>query len=149
MRFSSWHSLLAKTKYNEADRNVHGGVNAMKSLYSEVGGDEVIEKVVKIMYRKVLADKNLIGFFADVDTVLLRRKLRRFLHVATGGPDRISGLEIRAAHDRAVGMGLSQKHVEAWLGHFRAALEAANIDEEIADRVLASVGLVRDDVLGR
>lgn len=121
----------------------------MKSLYKELGGREVIENVVEIMYRQILDDQYLVAFFADVDVAPLQRKLRRFLHVATGGPDRISGLELRAAHARVVEMGLSENHIKAWLGHFRTALEEVEVAAEILDQVLARVGEAADDVLGR
>jgi len=55
-------------------------------LYDRLGGDDAMELVVDIFYRKVLEDDLVAKFFEDVDIAGQRLKQKAFLAMAFGGP---------------------------------------------------------------
>lgn len=57
-----------------------------ENLYSKVGGETAIEKIVTIFFNKVLSDNVLKEFFKNVDINKLRGTLKCFLCFALGGP---------------------------------------------------------------
>lgn len=121
----------------------------MESLYSALGGEPGIESLVDSLYAKVLADPELGPFFEGLDMGRQRTKFRAFLQTVTGGPAHRSGIELRAAHSVSVAQGLAEHHVDAFLGHLRAALAEAMADDDTFRKVIAELDAVRADVLGR
>ena len=53
-----------------------------KSLYEQLGGEEMVTKMVSIFYRKVLADPRLKPFFEHMDMGRLESMQRMFLSTA-------------------------------------------------------------------
>lgn len=120
----------------------------MESLYARVGGEEVIDRIVTILYEKVRNDDLLAPFFEGIDMARQERKFRMFLHVVMGGPHNYSGLEVRAAHAPSVARGASETHMNCLLGHLRRAMESLDIDAALTDQILRRVSTYRADVLG-
>ena len=120
----------------------------MKTLYAQLGGEEVVDEVVALLYQKVRDDPRLSVFFQDIDMSRQERKFRMFLQVATGGPHQYSGLELRAAHAGVASRGATQEHVDWLLGHLRSAMEQLGIASSISDLVLSRVIAYSGEVLG-
>lgn len=120
----------------------------MGTLYSELGGDSVIERIVDLHYQRVMADPQLARFFQDTDMSAQRRKFQRYLHTITDGPLKQSALELRAAHARAVESGLNDHGFDAFAHHFESALVEAGINSTLADRLRESIQRGRREVLG-
>lgn len=57
----------------------------MKSLYSEIGGQETIDQLVEAFYPRVYADKDLRPLFQG-DMEEIKRKQKMFLPQFLGGP---------------------------------------------------------------
>jgi hemoglobin len=120
----------------------------MSTLYSDLGGDPVIERIVDLHYQYVMADPQLARFFEGIEMSAQRRKFQRYLHTITDGPLKQSKIELRAAHARAVEAGLDGHGFDAFAGCFNRALADAGINSTLAERLREAVQRERSDVLG-
>ncbi|MBE7494429.1 MAG: hypothetical protein HS117_05760 [Verrucomicrobiaceae bacterium] len=116
------------------------------SLYQKLGGKAAIDAVVDAFYVKVLADKRVNDFFADVSMDKQRRKQKEFLSFAFGGPLPWTGKDMRKAHE---GMGLTEEHFNAIAENLVSTLKDFKVKQELIDQVVAIAVSTKDDVLGR
>ena len=116
------------------------------SLYQKLGGKTAIDAVVDAFYVKVLADKRVKDFFADVSMDKQRRKQKEFLSFAFGGPLPWTGKDMRKAHE---GMGLTEEHFNAIAENLVGTLKDFKVKQELIDQVVAIAVSTKDDVLGR
>ena len=70
----------------------------MTSIYEQIGGQDALIAVVDDIYKRVLADPQLAGFFTGSNMSRLKGKQVEFFAAALGGPDEYSGLSIKDAH---------------------------------------------------
>ncbi|MBL9134137.1 MAG: hypothetical protein JNG86_23185 [Verrucomicrobiaceae bacterium] len=117
-----------------------------ESLYQKLGGKAAIDAVVDAFYVKVLADKRVNDFFADVSMDKQRRKQKEFLSFAFGGPLPWTGKDMRKAHE---GMGLTEEHFNAIAENLVSTLKDFKVKQELIDQVVAIALSTKDDVLGR
>ena len=117
-----------------------------ESLYHQLGGKSAIDAVVDAFYVKVLADKRVKDFFADVSMDKQRRKQKEFLSSAFGGPLPWTGKDMRKAHE---GMGLTEDHFNAIAENLVGTLKDFKVKQELIDQVVAIALTTKDDVLGR
>lgn len=116
------------------------------SLYQKLGGKGAIDAVVDAFYVKVLADKRVKDFFADVSMDKQRRKQKEFLSAAFGGPLPWTGKDMRKAH---TGMGLTEVHFNAIAENLVNTLKDFKVKQELIDQVVAIAVSTKDDVLDR
>jgi hemoglobin len=116
------------------------------SLYQKLGGKAAIDAVVDAFYVKVLADKRVKDFFADVSMDKQRRKQKEFLSAAFGGPLPWTGKDMRKAH---AGMGLTEEHFNAIAENLVGTLKDFKVKQELIDQVVAIAVSTKDDVLDR
>ena len=116
------------------------------SLYQNLGGKAAIDAVVDAFYVKVLADKRVKDFFADVSMDKQRRKQKEFLSAAFGGPLPWTGKDMRKAH---TGMGLTEVHFNAIAENLVNTLKDFKVKQELIDQVVAIAVSTKDDVLDR
>ena len=116
------------------------------SLYQKLGGKAAIDAVVDAFYVKVLADKRVKDFFADVSMDKQRRKQKEFLSFAFGGPLPWTGKDMSKAHE---GMGLTEEHFNAIAENLVGTLKDFKVKQELIDQVVAIAVSTKDDVLGR
>lgn len=120
------------------------------SLYDKLGGEAAIDGVVSILYRKIIEDDQLNGYFEGICVHYQQYKQKVFLTMVLGGPTQFSGKDLRKAHERLVNeQGLTDLHFDRVVGHLRAALEEVNASEEDIDGVIAIAEGTRNDVLSR
>ncbi len=120
------------------------------SLYDKLGGESAIDAVVSILYRKIIEDDELNGFFDGICVHYQQYKQKVFLSMVLGGPIQFSGKDLRKAHQRLVeDQGLSDAHFDGVLGHLRAALEEVDVSDDDIDQVIAVAEGTRNDVLSR
>lgn len=117
-----------------------------ESLYQKLGGKLAIDAVVDAFYVKVLADKRVKDFFADVSMDKQRRKQKEFLSAAFGGPLPWTGKDMRKAH---TGMGLTEEHFNAIAENLVNTLKDFKVKQELIDQVVTIALTTKDDVLGR
>ena len=118
-------------------------------LYERIGGRPKINAAVDLFYRKVRADEKLRDFFDDLDMDHLRSRQSMFLSMLVGGEIVYTGRDIRTAHARPRGKGLSDTHFDALLKHFQTSLEELGIAAEVVSEVMMLLEGTRDEVLDR
>ena len=119
-------------------------------LYDRIGGDDAMELVVDIFYRKVLEDDLVAKFFEDVDMAGQRLKQKAFLAMAFGGPYPYTALDLRKAHSRLVtDLGLNDEHFDRVAALLKATLQEADVGPKELEEVLVVIESAREDILGR
>lgn len=120
-----------------------------KSIYEQLGGEPAIDAAVEDFYRRVLSDDELSNYFDDVDMNGQIAKQKAFLTMVTGGPNNYTGKDMRTAHARVQGMGITDRHVDLVIKHLGDTLASLNVPAELIGKVAAVAESVRNDVLGR
>jgi hemoglobin len=120
-----------------------------KSLYEQLGGEEMVSKTVTIFYRKVLADPLLRPFFEGMDMMRLEAMQRAFLITVFGGPTAYSGRDMSRAHARLVQRGLGDAHFDAVVRHLDTTLEELSVNKPLRNWARALTEALRKDILGR
>jgi len=119
------------------------------SVYERIGGDKAVTAAVDIFYNKIKADPDLIPFFDGIDMQRQRNMQKKFLTFAFGGPNQYSGRGLRAAHERPVKIGLSEKHFDKVAQHLQRTLLELNVPYELIQEVMEIAGSTKDDVLNK
>lgn len=117
---------------------------AESTLYTKLGGEEAIAKVVDYFYELILTDERVNSFFINTDMEKQRRHQTKFISYALGGPHQYSGSSMAKAHK---GLNLQPVHFDAIVGHLHDALAHFNVSEPDIDQVLSHVSTLKDDIL--
>jgi hemoglobin len=117
-------------------------------LYETIGGRRTISAATDAFYRRVLEDESLRHFFASTDMAHLRAGQSMFVSMLLGGRVVYTGKEIGAAHASARLKGLTDQHFDAFLNHFRAALDEVGVQPEKAEKVMKFLEAKRSTILG-
>jgi hemoglobin len=118
-----------------------------KSLYTAIGGQETIDKLVEAFYPRVYDDPNLSPLFeGDMNEIM--RKQRMFLSQFLGGPPLYS-MEFGppAMQHRHLPFEVTPKRKEAWLRCMKEAFEEIGLDQNPAghafyDRLTQVAGIM-------
>ncbi len=116
------------------------------SLYERLGGVDAIRAVVDNFVGRVGADARINTFFRGVDLDNLKRLLTEQICQATGGPCRYTGRSMRETH---TGMSLTDAHFNALLEDLVGALNQFNVPEREKSELLAALGGMKGDIVGR
>jgi hemoglobin len=97
--------------------------NNMKTLYTEIGGQETIDKLVDAFYPRVYADDELRPLFeGDIDEI--KRKQRMFLPQFLGGPALYSQeFGPPAMRERHLPFEITPKRAKCWLSCMKEAFK--------------------------
>jgi hemoglobin len=117
------------------------------NLYETIGGKRTIWAATDAFYRRVLEDESLRHFFDSTDMAHLRARQSMFVSMLLGGRAVYTGKEIGAAHADARTEGLTDQHFDAFLNHFRAALDEVGVKPEKVDEVMKLLEAQRSTVL--
>ena len=118
-------------------------------LYETIGGRRTVWAATDAFYRRVLEDESLRPFFHSTDMAHLRARQSMFITMLLGGRVVYTGKEIGAAHAHARVEGLTDQHFDAFLNHFRAALDEVGVKPEKAEKVMKLLEAKRSTVLNR
>jgi hemoglobin len=116
-------------------------------LYDIIGGRRTIWAATDLFYRKVLEDENLRHFFDSTDMAHLRAGQSMFISMLLGGRVVYTGKKIGHAHAHARAKGLTDAHFDAFLKHFRAALDEVGVKPDKAEKVMKLLEAQRSEVL--
>jgi hemoglobin len=120
-----------------------------QSLFERIGGESAVRATVIKMYDKILSDHELLPFFENINVEALRNSQISFVTFAFGGPTKYSGQDLRAAHQKSVSQGLSDRHFDLVAGHLKSAMQELNVANDLIDEALAIVSGTRRDVLNK
>lgn len=105
-----------------------------KSLYTEIGGQETIDKLVNAFYPRVYADKDLRPLF-EGDMEEIKRKQKMFLPQFLGGPALYSQeFGPPAMRGRHLPFEVTPKRAQCWLHCMKEAFHDIGLDENPAGR---------------
>ena len=116
-------------------------------LYELIGGRRTVWAATDRFYEKVLEDDSLRHFFTRSDMAHVRARQSMFISMLLGGRVVYTGTDIHDAHMRARSHGLNDAHFDAFLKHFRAALEEVGVQAEKAEKVMKLLEGKRSAVL--
>lgn len=118
-------------------------------LYDTIGGKRTVWAATESFYRRVLEDETLRHFFDSTDMEHLRARQSMFISMLLGGGVVYTGKEVGAAHAQARAKGLTDEHFDAFLKHFRAALDEVGVEPDKAEKVVKLLEAKRGTVLNR
>ncbi|HXJ15848.1 MAG TPA: group 1 truncated hemoglobin [Candidatus Polarisedimenticolia bacterium] len=118
-------------------------------LYDIIGGRRTIWAATDAFYRRVLEDESLRHFFDSTDMAHLRAGQSMFISMLLGGRVVYTGKDIGAAHAAARAKGLTDEHFDAFLQHFRAALDEVGVKPDKAEKVMKFLEARRSTVMNR
>ncbi len=116
-------------------------------LYETIGGRRTVQTAIESFYRRVLEDETLRAFFDSTDMAHLRAGQSMFVSMLLGGKVVYTGKEIAAAHAQVRAKGLTGANFDAFLKHFREALDEVGVIPENAEKVMKLLEAKRDAVL--
>ena len=120
--------------------------HAEVTIYEAIGGEPALVAVVDDFYVRVLADPQLVGFFAGVNVSKLKGRQVEFFAAALGGPDHYQGAGMKEAH---TGRGISQADFDKVAFHLTTALAAAGVPEETTAQIIEAIAPLADDIVSR
>lgn len=105
-----------------------------EDLYELIGGRSTLKMATEVFYKRVLEDDELQPFFKRIDMAHLRSRQVMFISMLLGG--RVyTGKDLHEVHGWSREHGLTDTHFDLFLHHFGAALEAAGVKPENAQKV--------------
>ena len=117
-------------------------------LFSLIGGRQIVWAASDSFFRRIVADKSINHFFAGADLAHLLAHYKMFISALLGGPEPYTGQDIGAAHAHLFPQ-LNDSHFDAFLKHFRAALQEVGVRDDRAERVMRVLEGKRNVVLNR
>ena len=124
-------------------------MSVLDDLYDTVGGNGTLEKAIGSFYQRVLEDESLKPFFRSTDMPHLRSGQSMFVSMLVGGKAVYTGKDIRIAHAQARAEGLTAEHLEAFLNHFRDALNDAGVHPDKTEKIVRLLEAQRAAVLNQ
>jgi len=115
-----------------------------RTLYERLGGHDGIRAVVDDFYDRLVDDEAIGPFFQGSDMELLRRTQTDFLCEAAGGPETYDAAPIREAH---LHVPFTPEHIQRAVELLEESLDAFDVPEEDADKVVEAVAAYEADLL--
>jgi len=126
------------------------GKKQLGTLYHRIGGAEALNKVVEILYKKLMSENKIAVWFAGVDVEKIKEKQKTLLAYAFGeGSVTYTGSDLELAHSRLVQKGLSDEHYDIFVKLIKETLNEAGCDASLSDEAMEVIELLRDAVLCR
>lgn len=127
------------------------GTMTHKSLYDRLGGKDAIAAVVDQFVGHVAADTRINAFFAKTASDPERLKTFKMNLVnqiceASGGPCTYTGKDMKSAH---MGMGVGGADFDALVGDLVWALDTLHVGKTEKGELLAVLGPMKTDVVGK
>ena len=149
-----------------ASASAGGGTNIVQgkeALYERLGGQAGISNIVADFLPRALQDPRInwqrrrvktTAWFTrgqdvawsptPVNTATLHKHLVQFLALATGGPARYEGKDMKATHD---GMKITNSEFDAVIGDFKASLDKLQIPNKEQKELLAIIESTRPQIV--
>jgi hemoglobin len=119
-------------------------VSGQPTLFDAIGGHAAVGAAVEEFYRRVLADPDLMPFFAGVPLQRLKAHQAAFFAQALRGPGRYTGRSMREAH---AGLGITDAHFDRVAGHLVETLSALGVAREYIEQVIGAVAPLRAEIV--
>lgn len=129
------------------------GCATQRSLYDRLGGEGAISAVVSDFVDHAAADPKINvtrkgegreWLPTPENVALLKRRVTEFVCMATGGPQKYTGRDMKETH---VGMNISGAEFDQAGGVLKASLDKFRVPKREQDELLAIVGTTRNDIV--
>lgn len=124
-------------------------VAPVKSLYDRLGGNAAISAVIDQFITNVAGDARINAFFADAASdparlTKLRNNLINQVGMATGGMEKYTGLDMKAAHK---GMGIEETHFNALVEDLSLSLDKFKVPATEKNELLSALATMKGDIV--
>lgn len=124
-------------------------VEPSASLYAQLGGNAAISAVIDQFITNVAGDSRINAFFADAASdparlTKLRNNLINQVGAATGGTEKYTGLDMKAAHK---GMGVGEADFNALVEDLSKALDKFKVLPKPKSQLLGALGAMKADIV--
>ncbi|GAB3138179.1 hypothetical protein GCM10027290_05320 [Micromonospora sonneratiae] len=115
-----------------------------RSHYERIGAAPAVKAAVELFYDRVLADRDLVGYFEKIDMVEQRRHMVLMLTTVLGGPDNYTGRSLTEAHQP---LNIPVEHYARVGQHLAQTLTELGVPDDILADVRAVLARVQDQVV--
>ena len=115
-----------------------------KTLYDRLGGKDAITAVVNRFVGLVVADERINGFFKNADADGLKKKLVDQICMASGGPCKYEGKDMKTAH---AGMQIKEADFNALVDDLVKALDEFKVPEPEKKELLTTLAGLKGDIV--
>jgi hemoglobin len=120
------------------------GTQIPASHYDRMGGAPTIREAVDRFYALVLADSDLVGYFAGSDVAKVKRHQVLLLTQVFGGPTAYEGRDLGEAHR---GLGITDAHFDKVVELLVSVLVELGADDDAIAAAAAVVAGVKPDIV--
>jgi hemoglobin len=120
-----------------------------KSLYQRLGGYDALAAVTDEFINHLATDPQLGRFFQGLNNdskIRVRQHVIDFLCVATGGPCKYTGRDMRTAH---TGLNISEADWNKSVEYLVETLDKFKVPEKEKSQVLGAISGLKADIVGR
>ncbi|MBV8759413.1 MAG: group 1 truncated hemoglobin [Deltaproteobacteria bacterium] len=118
-----------------------------KSLYDRLGGQDAIKAVVKdFVEENVAKDTRINARFANTDIPHLEQMLTEQICMASGGPCKYSGKDMKTAH---TGMKITDDEFNALVEDLKKSLDKFKVGDKEQQDLLGALGPMKPDIVGQ
>ncbi len=115
------------------------------TIHDQIGGEPALTAIVEELYARLLADPDLLSWFAGRDLARLKAHQRALVTVALGGTsEEYSGRMMHPAH---AGLAITDEAFDKVLDHLSAVLADAGVAAATTAKILAILRPLRTDVV--
>jgi hemoglobin len=121
---------------------------SQSTLYQRLGGYDALAAVTDDFITHLATDPQLGRFFTGLSTdskVRVRQHVIDFLCVATGGPCKYTGRDMKTAH---TGLNISEADWNTSVKYLVGTLDRFKVPEKEKSEVLAAIGGLKNDIVG-
>lgn len=134
-------STTTTTNTPAANKMAPSKMAAEKSLYDRLGGENAITAVIEDFVGRAAANPK-VNFFRDgkfknIDVPKLKKHLVQFVSMATGGPSKYEGRDMKTAH---TGMKITNAEFNAIAGDLSATLDKFKVPAKEKNELMTIVG---------
>lgn len=132
-----------------AQGNSASGQAQSATLYQRLGGYDALAAVTDDFIGRLIGDPQLARFFTGFSNdskVKIRQHIVDFLCVATGGPCKYTGRDMKTAH---TGLNITESDWNITVKHLTATLDKFKVPDKEKNEVLQAIASQKGDIVGR
>jgi hemoglobin len=119
------------------------------TLYQRLGGYDALAAVSDDFLGKLVTDPQMGRFFVGLSTdsrTKVRQHVVDFLCVATGGPCKYTGRDMKTAH---TGLNITESDWTSMVKYLVGTLDKFKVPEKEKNEVLTALNSLKGDIVGR
>jgi len=116
------------------------------SLFTRLGGEPAIEKILSAVDEKCFKDATLAPFFKGIDCEKMHSNTKLYLIQLLGGPNEYKGRSMSESHKH---LNIQEGHFNYYIHLFRSAMLDLKVDEQLANEVVWTLETLRADTINK